>query len=36
MREALREAAAAVATGDIPVGAVVLDTDGSTIAVRLT
>jgi tRNA(adenine34) deaminase len=31
MREALREAAAAVATGDIPVGAVVLDTDGTVI-----
>jgi tRNA(adenine34) deaminase len=29
MREALREAAAAVATGDIPVGAGVLDTDGT-------
>lgn len=31
MREALREAAAAVATGDIPVGAVVLDPDGVVI-----
>jgi tRNA(adenine34) deaminase len=31
MREALREASAAVATGDIPVGAVVLDADGALI-----
>ncbi len=31
MREALREADAAVATGDIPVGAVVLDADGTVI-----
>jgi tRNA(adenine34) deaminase len=31
MREALREASAAVATGDIPVGAVVLDADGTVI-----
>src|SRR5690242_3183171 len=31
MREALREAAAAIATGDIPVGAVVLDADGAVI-----
>jgi tRNA(adenine34) deaminase len=31
MREALREAAAAVATGDIPVGAVVLDAEGAVI-----
>lgn len=31
MREALHEAAAAVATGDIPVGAVVLDSDGTVI-----
>ncbi len=31
MREALREAAAAPGTGDIPVGAVVLDPDGAVI-----
>ena len=31
MREALREAGAAVATGDIPVGAVVLDAEGTVI-----
>lgn len=31
MRDALREAGAAVATGDIPVGAVVLDADGTVI-----
>jgi tRNA(adenine34) deaminase len=31
MRDALQEAGAAVATGDIPVGAVVLDADGTVI-----
>lgn len=31
MREALREASAAVTTGDIPVGAVVLDADGTVL-----
>ncbi|MBA3743741.1 tRNA adenosine(34) deaminase TadA [Sporichthya sp.] len=31
MREALREADAAIATGDIPVGAVVVDSDGVVI-----
>jgi tRNA(adenine34) deaminase len=31
MREALREADAAVRTGDIPVGAVVLDADGAVL-----
>lgn len=32
MRVALREARAAAASGDVPVGAVILDTDGTVIA----
>ncbi len=33
MREALREAAAAAAVGDVPVGAVVVDANGALLAV---